>query len=349
MCRTTRALAALAVAALWCAAFPGTARAHPSDLGTLTLDLLLDRGGVVLVDAAANRTSYADGPDPAERGRIAADVLAALGVAPNTAEVDAATSLLYHEVGFTAWLHDALANTGVPGEVRLDTRPLQDIAAAHAGRLRLDVCRVASSPDQRVTVQATSPASPPDPAGAGNSDWDRRDCAAWSLAPDDPSVTITARVEGSTSSPAPRALRLPCGPPSDLDPRAAPVLAAFGFVGGIPLHARATGDVEPASRLVAQTFVFVLESHRVTLSIPRAWRGRVRIGSREQRATERASVQCPDVPDAHAWRPVVLTFGVDEPACVPLAVTVRSKTRTVRVGVGARCPDAAASSEARGR
>ncbi len=233
----TRALAGLLVAALAGGFLSTAAWAHPSDLGTLTLDLLVDRGGVVLVDAAAPRVTDQDRPSEAERRALAGDVLDALGGTRDTVEVDPASSLLYHEVGFTMWLHSPLANTGVPGEVRVDTRPLQDLAATRSARLLLDVCRVAF-PAQRLVVHATRPESPPAGSGAGSADWDRRDCAAWSLAPEDAAVTITARVEGAVTAPAPRTLELPCGPPSDLDPRSTPVLASFALVGAQPLHTR---------------------------------------------------------------------------------------------------------------
>jgi hypothetical protein len=53
---------------------------HPSDLNTLTLDLILDRGGVSLIDAAANHATYDDAPTAAQRSDIAIAVLDALGV-----------------------------------------------------------------------------------------------------------------------------------------------------------------------------------------------------------------------------------------------------------------------------
>jgi hypothetical protein len=226
--------------------------------------------------------------------------------------------------------------------VRVDTKPLQDVAAARSARLLLDVCRVAF-PDQRLVVDATSPASAPAGSGAGSADWDRRECAAWSLAPRDPAVTITARVESGAPRPSRRSVELSCGPPADLDPTSVPVLASFALLGTAPLHARATGDEQPASMLVAETFVFLRESASVTLSVPREWHGRLRLGTREQRATRRASARCPDLPDAHAWRTSAVTFGVDEPACVPLEIRMDQRVRTVHVGIGTRCPRSATS------
>jgi hypothetical protein len=341
-------VAALLVASLLGAVVHGDARAHPSDLETLTLDLLLDRGGVVVVDAAANRASYDDRPSPATRRAIAQEVLDALGVARGTVEVDPTNSLLYHEVGFTAWLHTPHANTGVPGEVRVDTRPLQDIAGRVAGALRLDVCRVAF-PDQSLVIDAQVPPSATDSAVATNSEWDRRDCVSWRLQPDEPSVVLTAQVEAGATGPAPRTLNLPCGPAIDLAPRSSPVLASFALSSGTHLHARATGFDAPASRLVAEGFVFVRESVRVTLSVPSAWRGKLQLGTREQRATRSVTTRCADLPDAHAWRASVVTFGVDEPACVPIVLTVGKHARMLHVGIGTRCRTASARSDARGR
>jgi hypothetical protein len=326
---------------------PTAAGAHPSDLRTLTLDLLLDRGGLVLIDAAAPRLTPGDRPGAADRRELADEVLAALRVPRGTVEVDPADSLLYHEVGFTVWLHAPLANTAVPGEVRFDTRALQDLAAARAARLLLDVCRVAF-PDQRLVVHATRPGATPAGSGAGSADWDRRDCAAWSLASTDAAVTVTAHVVPGVASPAPRTLELPCGPPTDLEPHSTPVLASFALLGTRPVHARATGADDPASQLVAESFVFVRESSRVTLSVPRAWYGRLTLGTRERRATRTVTVPgCPDLPDAHTWRASVITLGVAEPACVPMVVTVGRRARTLRVGVGTPC--ASARSEVGGR
>ena len=115
-----RRLSVLLVATLASALLPAArVAAHPSDLNTLTLDLILDRGGLVLIDAAANHATYEDAPSTEQREAIAGDVLDTLGVPRDTAEVDSSRSLLYHEVGFTVWLHTPFANTSVPGEVQL--------------------------------------------------------------------------------------------------------------------------------------------------------------------------------------------------------------------------------------
>ncbi len=164
-----RLLPLVAVAALCAGALAPCAAAHPSDFDTLTVDLLLDRGGLVLVDAAANHATYQEAPSPEQRATLASAVLDALGVPRASVEIDPATSLLYHEVGFTVWLQQAFANTAVPGELGVDTRALQEIAAGSVGRLKLDVCRVAS-PEQTLAIDADIPASAPDPAGAGRRD-----------------------------------------------------------------------------------------------------------------------------------------------------------------------------------
>ena len=115
------------------------------------------------------------------------------------------------------WLHDAFANTSVPGELRVDTGALQDVASAHVGALHLDVCRVAW-PDQQLTVEASVPASLPYADGAGSASWDRRDCSAWTLRPDGEPVVLTARVTVSEpDAVAPKTTRLPCGPATGLD------------------------------------------------------------------------------------------------------------------------------------
>jgi hypothetical protein len=342
------ALASLLVSVLAGALLPNAAAAHPSDLGTLTLDLLLDRGGLVLVDGAANRASYEDRPSPGERRAIAREMLGALGVRRGTYEVEPADSLLYHEVGFTAWLHRPLANTGQPGQVRVDTRRLQELAGRTVGALRLDVCRVAF-PDQSLVVDTPVPPSATDSAAATTSEWDRRDCVSWRLQPGEPSFELTAHVEPGAASLAPRALELPCGPPVDLGSRSTPVLASFALIDGEPLHVRATGVDEPASQLVAEGFTLFRESTRITLSVPRAWHGKLRLGTREQRATRSVTARCRDLPDAHAWRVIPMTFGVDEPACVPIVVTLGEHARRLRVGIGTRCPTASARSGARSR
>jgi hypothetical protein len=156
----------------------------------------------------------------------------------------ATSSLLYHEVGFTIWLHQPLANTAVPGQVQIDTRPLQRLAAATVGRLKLDVCRVAT-PDQTFELKASIPPAAPDPAGAGAA-TDRLDCGSWTLQGEDVAVSITARAVATKPEAAHRkSMHLLRGTPShyQLDP-------SFITQGPIALpraalHARATGATDP--------------------------------------------------------------------------------------------------------
>ena len=149
------------VVALGIVALARPARAHPSALDALTVDLLLDQPGLVVIDAAANGRTYDTAPHPTAQRQLATAVLDALGVPHDTAQVDPDASTLYHEVGFNVALHQAFANTDVPGAVRIDTGPLQKVAAG-VGVLILDVCEVAK-PGLTLAVTATSPASAPDP------------------------------------------------------------------------------------------------------------------------------------------------------------------------------------------
>ena len=181
------------VVALGIVALARPARAHPSALDALTVDLLLDQPGLVVIDAAANGRTYDTAPHPTARRQLATAVLDALGVPHDTAQVDPDASTLYHEVGFNVALHEAFANTDVPGAVRIDTGPLQKVAAG-VGVLILDVCGVAK-PGLTLAVTATSPASAPDPGGAGAPQTDRIDCQTWTLPADAPPVIVTARAE----------------------------------------------------------------------------------------------------------------------------------------------------------
>ena len=192
---SARGVVLVLTVALGLVALPGPADAHPSALDAMTVDLLLDQSGLVVIDAAANGHTYDTAPHPAAQRRVATAVLDALGVPHATAQVDPGSSTLYHEVGFNVTLHEPFANTDVPGTVRIDTGPLQKVAAG-LGVLILDVCGVAK-PGLTLAVTATSPASDPDPGGAGASQTDRTDCQTWTLHADDPPVIVTAHAEQS--------------------------------------------------------------------------------------------------------------------------------------------------------
>jgi len=171
------------------------AGAHPSDASTLTLDLLLTDRGLVIVDAAAQRATYADRPSEDERAAIASEVVDALQIPTGDAEINSATSERYHEVGFTIRLREPVA-TGTAGELRLQTASLQQIAGANELRLKLSVC----SHDEvsQVHVDADHPGRPSRPNDAS----ERTGCIVWSLAPDDPAVLLTARIVAPAPQPS---------------------------------------------------------------------------------------------------------------------------------------------------
>jgi hypothetical protein len=307
---------------------------HPSDLNTLTLDLILDRGGVSLIDAAANHATYDDVPTAAQRGDIATAVLDALGVSRDSTEVDATSSLLYHEVGFTIWLHQPLANTAVPGQVQIDTGSLQQLAAASVGRLELDVCRVAT-PDQTFELQASIPPTAPDPAGAGAA-TDRLDCGSWTLQGEDVPVSITARAVATHRESARRkSMHLLRGTHSQLDPSS--VTQGPVALPRAALHARATGATDPSGRLIADAFVFTKEGTAIELIVPPAWRGKLTVGADGVRA-DRATIPAGKRYSAYGWDQSRHNFWIDEPACAPLIVRTPKTKRTIHIGIGVSCP-----------
>ncbi len=127
-----------------------------------------------------------------------------------------------------------------------------------------------------------------------------------------------------------------CGPATDVD-RDAVVTGAIA-VPSAPLHARATGHEDRASRLVADGFVYVKIGSRVELVVPRAWWGRLSLGARNgARATGRGTVDCAGSPDRYAWSAVPLTIGVARASCVPIIVETPKLARTVHLGIGAPC------------
>ena len=195
---SARGVVMLLVAALGLVTMPEAATAHFSTPDALTVDLLLDQSGLVVIDAASNHHTYDEAPIPRERAVVAAAVIDALGVPRATAQVDPRSSTLYHEVGFDVALHEAFANTDAPGALRVDTAPLQKVAAGF-GRLILDVCGVVE-PGLTLAVTATAPATTPDRSGAGALQTDRTDCHTWTLSAEDPPVVVTARAEQAGAS-----------------------------------------------------------------------------------------------------------------------------------------------------
>jgi hypothetical protein len=218
----------------------------------------------------------------------------------------------------------------------VDTGALQAVAAGSFGALHLDVCRVAW-PDQQLSIDASVPASLPDTSGAGSAAWDRRDCSAWTLRPDDEPVVLTAQVTGAGPDvPAPRSTSLVCSPAPGLD-RDAVVTGPIAFA-RTRLRARASGAPGTSAGLVAETFVYVRVGNRAELLVPRAWQGRLSLGNRNgPRATSRAIASCAASPGSAGWSAIPISVGVDAPACVPILVKTGTRTRTAHLGIGTAC------------
>lgn len=335
---SARAIVMLLVVALGLAALPEPATAHPSALDALTVDLLLDQAGLVVVDAAANGHTYDTAPHSAAQRRLATAVLDALGVPHDTAQVDPDSSTLYHEVGFNVALHEAFANTDVPGAVRIDTGPLQKVAAG-VGDLILDVCGVAK-PGLTLAVTATSPAAAPDPGGAGAPQTDRTDCQTWARHADDTSVIITARAKqaGAAVPEVREHVELPCAVlVESTDPTfvaAYPILYSPGT-----RQAHVTGPRSP-HMLQAEFGVDFRANARVDLVVPKARTGRVSLGPRDgPRASRRLTMPRCATGSAQGWTLSGIRIWVDEPGCVPITVQMNRRTvRTVRLPVGEPCP-----------
>jgi hypothetical protein len=314
---------------------PRAAHAHSSAPDALTLDLLLDQSGLVVVDAATNRASSAETPTPEERAQIARRVGDVLGITPDEVQVDDASSTLYHEVGFRMSLHVPFTNVLPAGAVRVDTAPLQAIAG-ELGRLVLDVCAVAR-PGATVAVVATTPAVAPDRSGAGAQGIDRADCRTWTLGVDDPPVEITARAK--VPAPAvPKArdrVTLPCGSPSE---RGDPTFVVDGVVSHQPgvFQAHATGP--RVSHLLTTDAVFGFRAGtRIEVVVPSSHVGHVTIGAREgARAARRLVVEKCSIGPFAAWNLSVLRIWVDEAGCLPLVIEA-ARARTIRLPVGAPC------------
>ncbi len=190
-----KAALTLACIALLLAATAQPASAHYSDPSTLTLDLLVDGKGLQVIDAAAQAATYDQRPSESQRLIVATEVLDALGVARDVADVNAAKSDMYHEVGFTVRLRQPFTNGSIRGAVHVQSGRLQQIAAAASERLKLEVCPVdVSDPRLKPRIDADRPGRD-QPKGYG-----REGCTAWSLGRDDPFVTLTARVTGEWPS-----------------------------------------------------------------------------------------------------------------------------------------------------
>ena len=117
--------------------------AHASDFETLTIDFLLTTDGLSAIDAALNSApgpSYEPFPSEEERRSVAVAVLGSLGIDLAKADINAAMSDRYHEVGFTVRLREAYTNAG-SGELRIETAQLQRIASERKVKhLKVSLC-----------------------------------------------------------------------------------------------------------------------------------------------------------------------------------------------------------------
>jgi hypothetical protein len=326
---------AVLVAVAGIAASPRAAVAHESTLDALTLDLLLDQSGLVVVDGATNHATYPEAPSPAERAVIAERVGEALGIASRDVQLDAESSTLYHEVGFRMSLHAAFSNALPAGAVQIDTAPLQEIAADF-GKLILDVCGVAK-PGIAVAVKSSRAAGAPGSTSVGAPQIDRSDCHVWNLGVDDPPVQITARatVPGSAEPEAHDRVTLPCGSPSSGGDPTFVVDGAVTYPNHV-LQAHASGP--RATHLLVADAVFGFRvGARVEVVVPSASVGHVTIGAREgPRAARRLVVETCPTAQAETWNMSVLRIWTDEARCVPLLIET-AKSRTIRLPVGAPC------------
>jgi hypothetical protein len=328
-----------------------SAGAHPSRASTLTIDLVLDGSGLVLVDAAAQRATTRDAPSPDERAAIAAEVLAALGVPPASAQVDAAQSALYHEVGFTITVQSGFSNTRVPGGLQFGTQGLQRVAAASVGNLHLDVCGTPSS-SQVLTVDASAPSAPPDPAGA-RSATDRQDCESWTLGPESPPVTIAARVglPNEDAAGVSEFGSLDCRDPiggSATTPRR----TVQPFRGVVALQTSAStrralqiatfaDPSAPDFGYWVKTPVYLRTNGKsATVVVPSGERGRIAMtwGNTDSDAVATRSFRVGPCAGSGYWVVFPGGYYVTEPDCYRLLVRVGGKEMRVQVGIGAPCP-----------
>jgi hypothetical protein len=324
------------VAAMGVVVSPRPAGAHASTLNALTVDLLLDQSGLVVIDGATN-ANYQDAPSPDERVGDAQRIGDALGIPRDDIQLDPSSSTLYHEVGFRMSLRTPFTNALPAGTVQLDTGPLQRIAADF-GRLVLDVCGI-DVPGIQLDVSSSAPVSPPDPANAVVSPTiDRSYCHTWNLGVDDPPVQVTARapVHGPTTPRATTKVVLPCGAPSSGDP-------TFIDAGAIARSSRTmqAHAIGPASAglLEAETIVAFTTRSGVDLVVPEPTIGHLSFGSRAlgARATRRLHVPNCKYDEARPWRVSGVTFWIDQPGCLPVIVKTPKSVRTVRFPVGAAC------------
>jgi hypothetical protein len=181
---------------------------HTLDFETLTIDLLLTTDGLSVIDAAlvaAPGPSYEPFPSEQDRHTVAVAVLQSLGIDPTNANINAAMSDRYHEVGFTVRFATPYTNAG-RAEFRLDTGQLQRIVAErHLKQLKVAACdadgdRFTATGSRvpspfAVQASATAPGRDPDVASARA---ERLGCIVWALEPTGAPVSIRARVVART-------------------------------------------------------------------------------------------------------------------------------------------------------
>jgi hypothetical protein len=331
----------LVLAAL--AASTSAAHAHPSAPNTLTVDLVLDDAGLVMIDVAANRTSVTDAPSPDERAVLADELLDALGVPRASAKVDPAESLLYHEVGFTIRMAPSSSNTAVPGGFTFDTAALQRVAAGSVGNLLVDVCQASSSVGE-LTITANAPSGPPDEVGAGVA-TDRVGCRMWGLPPDGNPVHVDARIT------VPEEGVLDCHSP--ISGAAKPPGWVQPIGGALALQTAEAKREKPALQIApltdssvrgftffAKTGLYVrADGKQATVSVPRSERGRIAMtwGNTDHDVIASRSFEVGPCSGGAKWIVFPGGYYVTEPDCFELRVRVGRDVTPIRVGIGAPC------------
>jgi hypothetical protein len=174
-----------------------SARAHPSEFRTLTLDFIIGVNGLEAIDAAVVPTygpSYEPFISVAEKQAIALDVLEAIGISPNNVTIEAAESERYHQVGFTV---RTKGSEYEPREVQVQSKELQALTKAlELDTLRLSVC---SGTDDKLLISASEWGASRSgrESGAGSRANERPRCVIWELAATDPPLSFPLRTSAS--------------------------------------------------------------------------------------------------------------------------------------------------------
>ncbi len=171
--------------------------AHPSDFETLTLDLVIDRHGLVVIDAAVVESSgpgYEPLPSVELRRMVAEHVLGALGVPTASASIDATNSERYHEVGFLISLAGHRSGPGVVLDV--GSRSLQELTDdLGLARLKVGVCGIDADAFGALELSASRPGRQP-----SADRQERTACQVWDIEPDEPPVEIMVRSRSLAST-----------------------------------------------------------------------------------------------------------------------------------------------------